>query len=108
MITRKNIVYRLLLITYVALLVAFAIAVGSRAMPRTASVKANPAATISSATAARHLDDTDESFPGVLLAPSSVEAAATIEGRLTAVNFRPGDVVEKDAVLATLDDRSYR
>ncbi|MBX3187581.1 MAG: HlyD family efflux transporter periplasmic adaptor subunit [Labilithrix sp.] len=52
--------------------------------------------------------DDDITWPGVLLAPASVDLAPTIDGRIAEVRFKTGDRVEKDAIVAVLDDRQHR
>ncbi|MBX3185713.1 MAG: efflux RND transporter periplasmic adaptor subunit [Labilithrix sp.] len=54
------------------------------------------------------IDELDRDFAGVLFSPSAVEVAPTVEGRVATVAVKVGDVVEADAVLATLDDRMHK
>lgn len=61
----------------------------------------------SSATSAPESTETD-TWPGVLLAPASVDIAPTIDGRLSQVRLNVGDRVEKDDIVALLDDRLHK
>lgn len=47
-------------------------------------------------------------WPGVLLAPASVDLAPTIDGRLADVKLNVGDRVAKDDVVALIDDRLHK
>ncbi|MBS2017646.1 MAG: HlyD family efflux transporter periplasmic adaptor subunit [Deltaproteobacteria bacterium] len=50
----------------------------------------------------------EDSWPGVLLAPASVDIAPTIDGRVADVKLSVGDKVQKDDVVALLDDRMHK
>lgn len=49
-----------------------------------------------------------DTWPGVLLAPASVDLAPTIDGRLADVKLNVGDRVAKDDVVALIDDRLHK
>ena len=50
----------------------------------------------------------DEGFLGIVVAPETVDVTSVLEARLKQIELRPGDRVERGAVLATLDTRTAR
>jgi len=54
------------------------------------------------------IDGLSTDFPGVLTTPASADLASTIEGRVTSLNVKVGDVVPEGAVLLSLDDRLHK
>ena len=64
-------------------------------------------AVATTATAASESTELD-TWPGVLLAPASVDLAPTIDGRLADVKLNVGDRVAKDDIVALIDDRLHR
>lgn len=50
----------------------------------------------------------DEGYPGVLVAPASVDLAATVEGRIADVKVNAGDQVSEGMIVAMLDDKAAK
>jgi membrane fusion protein (multidrug efflux system)/multidrug efflux system membrane fusion protein len=50
----------------------------------------------------------DAAFLGVVIAPQTVDVTSQLEARLRDIKVRPGDAIDRGAVLAKLDTRSAR
>ncbi|MCU1277368.1 MAG: HlyD family secretion protein [bacterium] len=83
-------------------------AVGCRRLTKSATSGAAIATRAAAGSTEFRTVDEDEGFLGMVIAPETVDVATQLESRVKTIQVRPGDRVERGAVLATLDTRAAR